>query len=122
VEIVRRRLSSEDGYVFRKRRVQRRGDALGRRAAFGVKARHLAERVDTGVGPPGDGQSRPRLKHLIQSGAELTLDRSQPRLGGPAAKAGAVVLEGELEPRRYWTGAAASAGCSTLRTAGVGGT
>ena len=61
-----------------------------------LEARHLAPRVDAGVGSPRDGERHALLEYLLESGAQLTLDRSQPGLGRPAAEGAAVV--GERQP------------------------
>ena len=61
-----------------------------------LEARHLAPRVDAGVRSPRDGERHGLLEYLLERGAQLTLDRSQPRLGRPAAEGAAVV--GERQP------------------------
>jgi hypothetical protein len=97
VEADRRRLGSHHGDVLRQHCVQRHGDTIGRRAILDVDARDLAERMHTRVRPPGNGHALPDRKHLIEGSPDFTLDRALPGLCRPAAKAGPVVFECELE-------------------------
>jgi hypothetical protein len=124
MEVRRSLLSSEDGNVLREHRVERAGDPLRRRAGLDLDAHDLAERVDPRVRSSGDGESLPGRKDLIEGRAQLALDRPQRRLRGPTAKGRPVVLECELEARRYCAGAGAvsSTGSWTVRTIGAGGT
>jgi len=64
-----------------------------RRLARGVEARHLAERVDAGVGAAGDSQLDRLAQDRRQGGLQLPLHGSQPGLARPAAEAGAVVFD-----------------------------
>jgi hypothetical protein len=124
VEVGRRLLCSDDGDVVRQRRVERVRDPLRGRPALDLNARHLAEGVHTRVRTAGYGEPFPGRNDLVERGAQRTFDRPQPGLRRPAVEIRAVVLECELEARRYCTGAgaASSTGSCTVRTTGAGGT
>ena len=60
-------LGRDDGDVVRQDGVERLGRALRRRPALDVDARDLAERVDAGVGAPGDGEPAPAREHAARA-------------------------------------------------------
>jgi hypothetical protein len=100
MEAVRRLLGAENCDVFGELRVERLRRLLDRRPAEAANACHLPERMDSGVGASRDHQAFPGRKDALESRAELTLDRPQPRLGRPAGKTCPVVLERELDDVR----------------------
>jgi hypothetical protein len=73
--------------------VQRLGSAFARRPSVGVDARDLRERVNAGVGPAGHREAVPTREDGLERLPQRPFHRSEPRLGGPAPEAGAVVLE-----------------------------
>jgi len=93
VEVGWRLLRDDHGHIVRELGVQGLRCALDRRAALDVDRDHLGERVHAGVGAARHCERRPDREDAFQGLLERTLHRSQPRLCGPAAKGGAVVLE-----------------------------
>ena len=77
--------------------------ATRRRAAVGVQARDLAERVDAGVGSPGDGESVPAREDGVECRAKHRLHRPVAglRLAQLEARAAPVVFEHELQGDRH---------------------
>ena len=67
-------LRGADGDVLRELGVQRLSGALGRRPALRFDTRNLAQRVDTGVRPPGDREFAPAGKDPVQRVAHGSLD------------------------------------------------
>ncbi len=60
-----------------------------------LEARHLAERVNAGVGATGDGQLRVRAEDPLDRVLDLGLDRPLSGLRGPAGEPATVV--GDVE-------------------------
>jgi hypothetical protein len=124
VEVPGRVLGGNHGDIGRKVGVQRLGRAIRRRAPLDLDGGDVPECVYPGVRAARDCQAVPGGKHLSEARTELALNGPAVGLRRPAPEPGAVVLESEFEPRRYWTAGAAacSAGVSTGLTIGAGGT
>jgi hypothetical protein len=99
VEALRRRLGGADDEVVPGQPVERPAEVVARlRAALGLEAHHLAERVDAGVGAPRDVEPDRLAEQGLERRSELRLDGAAARLHGPAGEVAAVV--GEVEPER----------------------
>ena len=97
VEVRRGLVRRDHRDVGRQRRVQRLRRAGRRRAAGDANARDLSGRVHAGVGPSRDRELPPARVDAVERLAQNALDRALARLARPAAKPGAVVLQGQLQ-------------------------
>ena len=107
MELGRRLLGFEHGYVVRELGVERLGNPLGRRAAVGGEARNLSRGMNSRIGATGDSETVPAPEHGIERVPERSLDRALAGLPRPASEARTVVLERELEDH----GASIMRGC-----------
>ena len=97
VELVRDDLREPDDDVVRQQRVQAVLDILDVKPGLRMKARHLAERVNAGVGAAGSDQCDVLLEEGSQTPLERSLDGPPVRLDLPAVEGRAVVFDEEAD-------------------------